>query len=166
MGLEGGEAVREETFWAIRRLLEGMARTRPVALVIDDMQWAEPTMLELVEHIAEWAIDTPILVACMARPELLEASPGWGGGKLNATSISLEPLSASDLGSLVANLLAVDRIDPTVRDRIVQAAEGHPLFAEETLAMLVEQGGSSFATRLGSRRAISPSLQCHRRRPP
>ena len=113
MGLEGGEAVREETFWAIRRLLEGMARTRPVALVIDDMQWAEPTMLELVEHIAEWAIDAPILVACMARPELLEASPGWGGGKLNATSISLEPLSASDLGSLVANLLAVDRIDPT-----------------------------------------------------
>ena len=94
MGLEGGEAVREETFWAIRRLLEGMARTRPVALVIDDMQWAEPTMLELVEHIAEWAIDAPILVACMARPELLEVSPGWGGGKLNATSISLEPLSA------------------------------------------------------------------------
>ena len=140
MGLEGGEAVREESFWAIRRLLEGMARTRPVALVIDDVQWAESTMLELVEHIAEWAIDAPILVACMARPELLEVSPGWGGGKLNATSISLEPLSASDLGSLVTNLLAVDRIDPTVRDRIVQAAEGHPLFAEETLAMLVEQG--------------------------
>ena len=140
MGLEGGEAVREETFWAIRRLLEGMARTRPVALVIDDMQWAEPTTLELVEHIAEWAIDTPILVACMARPELLEVSPGWGGGKFNATSISLEPLSATDLGSLVTNLLAVDGIDPTVRDRIVRAAEGHPLFAEETLAMLVEQG--------------------------
>ncbi len=140
MGLEGGEAVREETFWAIRRLLEGMARTRPVALVIDDMQWAEPTMLELVEHIADWAVDAPILVACMARPELLEVSPGWGGGKLNATSISLEPLTPADLGSLVTNLLAVDRIDPTVRDRIVQAAEGHPLFAEETLAMLVEQG--------------------------
>ena len=140
MGLEGGEAVREETFWAIRRLLEGMARTRPLALVIDDMQWADPMMLELVEHIAEWAIDAPILVACMARPELLEVSPGWGGGKLNATSISLEPLSSSDLGALVTNLLAVDRIDPTVRDRIVQAAEGHPLFAEETLAMLVEQG--------------------------
>jgi class 3 adenylate cyclase/tetratricopeptide (TPR) repeat protein len=140
MGLEGGEAVREETFWAIRRLLEGMARTRPVALVIDDMQWAEPTMLELVEHIADWAVDAPILVACMARPELLEVSPGWGGGKLNATSISLEPLTPADLGSLVANLLAVDRIDPSVRDRIVQAAEGHPLFAEETLAMLVEQG--------------------------
>jgi predicted ATPase len=81
-----GEASREETFWAIRRLLEGMARTRPVALVIDDMQWAEPTMLELVEHIADWAVDAPILVACMARPELLEVSPGWGGGKLNATS--------------------------------------------------------------------------------
>ena len=97
-------------------------------------------MLELVEHIADWAVDAPILVACMARPELLEVSPGWGGGKLNATSISLEPLTPADLGSLVTNLLAVDRIDPTVRDRIVQAAEGHPLFAEETLAMLVEQG--------------------------
>jgi class 3 adenylate cyclase/tetratricopeptide (TPR) repeat protein len=140
MGLSGGEAAPEETFWAIRRLLEGMARTRPLAFVVDDLQWAEPTMLELLEHIADWAVDAPILIACMARPELLDTRPGWGGGKLNATSISLEPLSDSDCGSLVANLMAIETLDPALRDRIVEAAEGLPLFAEETLAMLVEEG--------------------------
>ncbi len=140
MGLAGGDAAPEETFWAIRRLLEGMARTRPVAFVVDDLQWAEPTMLELIEHIADWAVDAPILVACMARPELLELRPGWGGGKLNAATISLEPLSSSECSSLVANLLAIDLLDPALRDRIVEAAEGLPLFAEETLAMLIEEG--------------------------
>ena len=140
MGLAGGDAAPEETFWAIRRLLEGMARTRPVAFVVDDLQWAEPTMLELIEHIADWSVDAPILVACMARPELLELRPGWGGGKLNAATISLEPLSSSECGSLVGNLLAIDMLDPALRDRIVEAAEGLPLFAEETLAMLIEDG--------------------------
>ena len=69
-------------------------------------------MLDLVEYLADWVVDTPLLIACMARPELLEARPAWGGGKLNATSINLEPLSASECGTLVANLLAIDTVDP------------------------------------------------------
>jgi class 3 adenylate cyclase/tetratricopeptide (TPR) repeat protein len=140
LGLAGGEAAPEETLWAIRRFLEGVARRRPVAFVIDDVQWAEPTMLDLIEYLADWVVDTPLLIACMARPELLEARPAWGGGKLNATSINLEPLSASECGMLVANLLAIDTVDPVVRERVAAAAEGHPLFAEEMLAMLVDDG--------------------------
>ena len=140
LGLAGGEAAPEETLWAIRRLLEGVARRQPVAFVIDDLQWAEPTMLDLIEYLADWVADTPLLIACMARPELLEVRPAWGGGKLNATSISLEPLSMSECGSLVANLLAIDTVDPLVREQIAAVAEGHPLFAEEMLAMLVDDG--------------------------
>jgi class 3 adenylate cyclase len=140
LGLAGGEAAPEETLWAIRRFLEGVARRQPVAFVIDDLQWAEPTMLDLVEYLADWVVDTPLLIACMARPELLEARPAWGGGKLNATSISLEPLSMSECGALVANLLAIDTVDPLVRERVAAVAEGHPLYAEEMLAMLVDEG--------------------------
>jgi class 3 adenylate cyclase/tetratricopeptide (TPR) repeat protein len=140
LGLAGGEAAPEETLWAIRRFLEGIARRQPVAFVIDDVQWAEPTMLDLIEYLADWVVDTPLLIACMARPELLEARPAWGGGKLNATSINLEPLSVSECGTLVSNLLAIDTVDPIVRERVAAAAEGHPLFAEEMLAMLVDDG--------------------------
>jgi class 3 adenylate cyclase/tetratricopeptide (TPR) repeat protein len=136
----GGEAVPEETLWAVRRLLESMASSRPVVFVIDDIQWAEPTLLDLIEYIADWSRDAPILLACMARPELLEARPSWGGGKLNATAIALEPLSTDECQTLVANLLAVDDVAPDVRERVAAAAEGHPLFAEEMIATLVEDG--------------------------
>jgi len=140
LGLETGEAAPEETLWAIRRFLEGLARRQPIALVIDDLQWAEPTMLDLVEYLADWVVDVPLLVACMARPELLDVRPSWGGGKLNAMSINLEPLTASETETLVANLLAIDTVEAAVREHVVAASEGHPLFAEEMLAMLVEDG--------------------------
>ena len=140
IGVADASVVPEETLWAIRRLLEDMADVRPVTLVMDDIQWAEPTLLELIEYIAGWSVDSPILLVCLARPELLEVRPGWGGGNLNATSISLEPLSLEECGSLVANLLAIEHVDPAVRERIAAVAEGLPLFAEELLAMLVDEG--------------------------
>ena len=140
LGLPGAEASQDDTLWAIRRFLEGMAAERPVVFVIDDVQWAEPTMLDLIEHVADWSVDAPILLSCMARPELLEVRPDWGGGKLNATSISLEPLSGEECQALVANLLATDDVAAAVRERIAEAAEGHPLFAEELVAMLVDEG--------------------------
>ena len=136
----GGAAVPEETLWAMRRLLESMASSRPVVFVIDDIQWAEPTLLDLIEYIADWSRDAPILLACMARPELLEVRPAWGGGKLNATAIALEPLSTEECRALVTNLLAVDEVASDVRERIAAAAEGHPLFVEEMLATLVDDG--------------------------
>jgi len=140
LGIEGEEVSPEETLWAIRRLLESIASERPLVFLIDDVQWAEPTMLALIEHVADWSVDAPVLLACMARPELLEVRPAWGGGKLNATSISLEPLSDEECAELVANLLAVQSVSDDVRTRVASAAEGHPLFAEEMLAMLIDEG--------------------------
>ncbi|MCI4355080.1 MAG: AAA family ATPase, partial [Thermoplasmata archaeon] len=140
IGLSGGESTPEELRWAVRTLLERLAAERPVVFVIDDIQWAEPTFIELIEHIADLARDVPILLACMARPELLDDRPGWAGGKLNATSILLEPLNAKECERLVTNLLADDSVDPVVRERIAAAAEGHPLYAEEITGLLVDEG--------------------------
>ncbi len=93
-----------------------------------------------MEHVADFARDAPILLACMARPELLDEHPGWAGGKLNATSILIEPLGPEECGMLVANLLADDTVDGAVRRRIAEAAEGHPLYAEEMTGLLVDEG--------------------------
>ena len=111
-----------------------------MVFVIDDIQWAEPTFIELIEHVADLARDVPILLACMARPELLDDRPGWAGGKLNATSILLEPLNTEECGRLVTNLLADDSVDAVVGERIARAAEGHPLYAEEITGLLVDEG--------------------------
>ncbi len=74
-------------------------------VVFDDIQWGEPTFLDLIEHVADWSRDAPILLLCLARPELLELRPGWGGGKLNATAVLLEPLSAAETDELIDELL-------------------------------------------------------------
>jgi class 3 adenylate cyclase/tetratricopeptide (TPR) repeat protein len=130
----------EETFWAIRRFFEAIARERPLVLVFDDVQWGEPTFLDLVEHIADWSRGSPILVLCAARSELLDLRPGWGGGKLNVATVSLEPLSDAEAGTLIANLLGSTELPAGVGERIVQSAEGNPLFVEQTLAMLIDDG--------------------------
>jgi class 3 adenylate cyclase/DNA-binding SARP family transcriptional activator/tetratricopeptide (TPR) repeat protein len=127
----------EETFWAVRKLFEALARRRALVVVLDDLQWAESTMLDLVEHLADFSRDAPLLILCMARPEVLDERPGWGGGKLNASSILLEPLADSHCRQLIANLVD-EPLSEEVEGRIALAAEGSPLFAEELLAMLIE----------------------------
>ena len=124
----------------MRKLLEAQARERPLVVVFDDLHWAEPTLLDLVEHIADWCRDAPILLICLARPELLDDRPGWGGGKLNATSVLLEPLSDDESAELIENLLGRAGLADDVRSRITAAAEGNPLFVEEMLAMLIDDG--------------------------
>src|SRR5207249_1820495 len=108
--------------------------------VFDDVHWAEPTFLDLVEHLADWSRGAPILLLCMARPDLLDVRSSWGGGKLNATSALLEPLSEDECGELVANLVGETGVADEVRSRIVDAAEGNPLFVEEMLSMLIDEG--------------------------
>ena len=120
--------------------MEHLALDRPLVFAIDDLQWAEPKFLELIEHVADLARDAPILLACMARPEFLDEQPGWAGGKLNATSILIEPLGREECGTLVANLLADDSMDESVRTQIAEAAQGHPLYAEEMTGLLVDEG--------------------------
>ena len=141
VGLGGsGANTSEKIFWAVRRLFEALARRRPLVIVLDDLQWAESTFLDLVEHVADLARDAPIVLLCLARPELLEGRPGWGGGKLNAASILLEPLGADETRQLVENLLSQASPSSDAAIRIAQACEGNPLFAEEFLAMLIDDG--------------------------
>jgi class 3 adenylate cyclase/tetratricopeptide (TPR) repeat protein len=140
LGLAETAAGGEETFWAVRKLCEALAHRRPLVVMFDDVHWAEATFLDLIEHIADWSREAPLLLLCLARPELLDSRPAWGGGKLNATSVLLEPLDDAQSERLVENLLGQAELDPAVRARIVGAAEGNPLFVEELLAMLIDEG--------------------------
>jgi len=140
VGLAESAGATEETFWAVRKLVEAQAHEQPLVLVFDDLQWGQPTFLDLVEHVADWSRDAPILLICLARPEFLDDRPGWGGGKFNATSVLLEPLSDEDSAELVDNLLGRAGLAAEVRARITDAAEGNPLFVEEMLAMLIDDG--------------------------
>jgi DNA-binding SARP family transcriptional activator/class 3 adenylate cyclase len=140
IGLSEAPSSSEETFRAIRTLYESIARGRPLAIVFDDVQWGEPFFLDLIEHLADASRGTPILLLVIARPELLEDRPGWAGGKLRSTSVLLGPLNEGEVSRLVANLLGGTAASPAVERRIMEAAEGNPLFVEEFLAMLLEDG--------------------------
>src|SRR5207302_341747 len=119
---------------------EQVARHEPLVFVIDDLHWATPTFLDLIEHLAGWTRDAPILFVCVARPELLDARPGWGGGRMNATTVHLEPLDAASIDRLLTHLLGAASIGTGLPRRIAAAAEGNPLFIEELVAMLLERG--------------------------
>ncbi len=152
-GLLGDEPVvssTEEIPWALRKLLESAA---PVLVVFDDIHWAEPAFLDLIEHVADLSRAAPILLLCLARPELLERRPGWGGGKLNATTVLLEPLSATQTDELLERLLGEATLDEELRERIRDAAEGNPLFVEEMVAF-VEASGDSEVTVPGTIQAL------------
>jgi predicted ATPase/class 3 adenylate cyclase len=139
LGLGGsGSGSGEATSWAVRKLFEGLAQRRPLVVVFDDLQWAEPTFIELINYLSELSRDAPILLLCMARPEIFDSHPSWGGGKLNATSMLLEPLDDGNCRRLIANLLGRGPLPVDVETRIAVAADGNALFAEELLAMLVD----------------------------
>ncbi len=101
-GVVAGASTPNELFWKVRSQFEEVALERPLIVCFDDIQWGEETFLDLVDHVADLSRGTPILVLCLARPELLEKRPGWGGGKLNATTILLEPLTAAECIALIA----------------------------------------------------------------
>jgi class 3 adenylate cyclase len=130
-----------ETQLAFRRLLETRAAERPQVVVIDDLQWAEPVFVDLVEHVSDMSRDAPILLLCIARTELLDTRPGWAGGKLNATSLLLEPLAPEECSELMDVLVADAPLAGDLRERITTASAGNPLYVEEMLAMVREHGG-------------------------
>jgi class 3 adenylate cyclase/tetratricopeptide (TPR) repeat protein len=136
--LLGDDAVasKEEIAFAVRRLFEEAARERPLVVVWDDLHWAEEAFLDLVEHLADWSRDAPIVILCMARPELLDRRPGWAGGKLHTTTVLLEPLGREAADRLLVELAG--NVEEGLRERILAAAEGNPLFVEEMVAMLEE----------------------------
>ena len=90
-GISERDVAPEESFWAVRRFLEAVAERGPLVVVFDDIHWGQATFLDLIEHVTDWSRGAPILVLCMARPDLLDLRPAWGGGKFNAATISLEP---------------------------------------------------------------------------
>ena len=110
-------------------------------LVLEDIHWAEPTFLDLIDNVADWSRDAPVFLLCLARQDLLEKRPAWGGGKLNATTILLRPLSDTEASALIDSLTGKAGLSPAARGRIAAAAEGNPLFVEQMLAMVEERGG-------------------------
>ena len=139
-GPEGGADRREEAFTAWRRFFEELADERPLVLVFDDLHWADDNLLDFVDHLTEWATGVPLLVVCTARPELLTRRPGWGGGKPNALTITLSPLSDDDTARLVAALLERSVLPAETQRELLARAGGNPLYAEEYTRMLRESG--------------------------
>jgi class 3 adenylate cyclase len=133
-----GNVASQETFWAMRRICETLAHRRPLVICFEDVHWAEPTFLDLIEYLAGWVRDAPILLLCIARPEFLDERPTWLSGRDSAASITLTPLSAADADTLLDEL----GVDEAARPRIAEAAEGNPLYAEQMAAMLAEGGYS------------------------
>ena len=148
--LEAVEAERsqQEISWAAREFAAKLADPQPLVLIFEDIHWAEEPLLELVEHLAEYVRDAPLLIVCLARPELLEVRPGWGGGRLRSAAIELEPLPTEDTETLIDALLAGTPLLEACREDILETTEGNPLFVEETIRMLVEQDGTFSVTRI------------------
>lgn len=140
LGDDVAQPAVQELFWAIRKLVEVVAAGRPVVVLFDDIQWAEPTFLQLLEYLADWAVRAPILVVSMARRELLDDRPDWAVSRSGAEVISLQPLSDELTRQLVEGLVGSDRVDPEAEARISSVAEGNPLFVEEMLRMLADSG--------------------------
>jgi hypothetical protein len=125
----------EETAWAFRRLFEALALHGPLVVTIEDAHLAAEALLDLIEHVADRADDTPIVLLCIARPELLQRRPGWGGGMLNAASIRLGPLTPDASEQLLVTIGGPE-LHADARRQIADAAEGNPLFLEQTLALM------------------------------
>ena len=133
------DKVDQELRWGLRRYFERRAESAPLTLVFDDIHWAEPALLDLIEHLTEWS-RAPLFLLCMARPDLRELRAGWGGGLMNVAAIRLEPLSAEESARLIRELLAIDTLPDELRDQVVARSEGNPLYVEEFLRMLIDAG--------------------------
>ena len=135
---EGSSFQREELFAAWRVFFERLADVNPVVLAFEDMQWADASLLDFIEHLLEWGRNSPIFVITAARPELIEKRPTWGAGERNFTSVYLEPLSEPAMRALLDGL--VPGLPDTLRTQILARAEGVPLYAVETVRMLLDRG--------------------------
>jgi class 3 adenylate cyclase/tetratricopeptide (TPR) repeat protein len=140
----GGDvgAHQQETFWAFRKLFETVARERPLILVLEDLHWAEPSILDLLDHLVGLSAGVPILVLCLARPDLFEPRPDWGIPQPRRTVVSLSPLTSSDAEALVEQLARTRDLPDDARARAIGMGEGNPLFLEQLVAFESE-GGSA-----------------------
>ena len=133
----GGATSPQQLAWSVQQALEQVAEERPLVVLLEDLHWAESALLDLLDLVSDLSRNHPIMLLCLARPELLEQRPHWGGGKLNATSLLLEPLTDTDCRSLLTRLQCPSGAEP----RVLELAAGNPLFLEELSAFVVEGGG-------------------------
>jgi len=131
------ERSQQEIAWAAREWAQRVAQEQPLVLIFEDIHWAEEPLLELIEHLVTWVREAPLLVISLARPELLDIRPGWGGGRVRATAIELEPLGPSESEELV-DALVDGGLSAEERQVVLAKTEGNPLYLEETVRMLAE----------------------------
>jgi DNA-binding SARP family transcriptional activator len=127
-----------ELFWAIRRFFETLAAERPVVVVLEDLHWGEPTLIDLIDYLAAWTADAPVVFLCIARPELLDSRPGWNS---TMETVSLEPLSEAETTDLLGELARDRPLPVRTGVRIVEAADGNALFLEQLLAFVTDDVG-------------------------
>jgi tetratricopeptide (TPR) repeat protein len=141
---EGPEQTRARLFAAVRTMIEAASRIHPIVLAIEDIHWADEGMLDLIEYLARW-VRGPALLVCLARDELLDRRPGWGGGRKNATTIALEPLGLEGARELVSALMPADAstADAELVAQVAERSGGNPLFAEEMVNRISEEGGGA-----------------------
>ena len=142
----------EETAWAFRRLFETLAANRPLVVVVDDIHWAEPALLDLLEYVVAFSSGAPILMVCLARPDLFDVRASWSAPRQRSTLVSLDPLGRAESDELIEGLLRDQDVAEQVRRRIVETAEGNPLFVEQMLAMLFDDPDAS-------EDAVPPTIQ-------
>ena len=133
-----GERNQQEITWAARAWVEQLAADNPLVLVFEDVHWGEEPLLELIEHLASWVREQPLLILCIARPELLDVRPTWGGGRIRSTTLELEPLQPEESAELLSMLTQEFEL-PVDVDMVLAKTEGNPLFVEETIRMLAER---------------------------
>jgi class 3 adenylate cyclase/tetratricopeptide (TPR) repeat protein len=137
----GGDR-RGQAFAAWRRFLEALAERRPLVLVVEDLHWADDGLLDFVDELMDWLSEIPLLLVCTARPELLERRPGWGGGKMNASTIGLAPLGSDLTALLISRVLDRPLLPVDIQHVLLERAEGNPLFAEQFAQLYVERGSA------------------------
>ncbi len=130
--------VHAEIGWALRRYLEALTATRSAVVVIDDLQWAEPALVEVIDGILDRMRGVPLALICVARPELAEIHPRWSVARTNASTMTLEGLDAAETTTLISRLLDIDDLPAALRAQIATRSEGNPLFCEEFLRTLIE----------------------------
>jgi len=128
----------EEAFAAWRRFFEALAEQRSIVLVFEDIQWADDGLLDFIEYLVDWVHDVPMLILCTARLELLERRPAWGGGKVNAATVALSPLTAEETATLISALSERPLLPAETQAELLERAGGNPLYAEQYVRMLAE----------------------------
>ena len=140
MGESAVASAGDDIAWAVRRTLGALASESPLVLVVEDIHWAEPVLLDVLEALLDWTTSARLLIVCPARPELFDRRPDWGADRANALRLDLGPLDGADTRALLRALPGGGAVPTTLQERILTAAEGNPLYIEEMLGKLIDDG--------------------------